>query len=81
MTTSKAADATRGIEFLFSLNRLNVATSRAQARVLVVANPGLRTAKGYEATWNASPTAPSSAVTSSSVRSENNFSRFALLSV
>ena len=30
MTTSSHADAPRGMEFLYSLNRLNVATSRAQ---------------------------------------------------
>ena len=31
MTTSSPEDAPRGMEFLYSLNRLNVATSRAQA--------------------------------------------------
>ena len=41
MATSSAADAPRGIEFLYSLNRLNVATSRAQCVVAVVASPGL----------------------------------------
>jgi len=34
MTSSTAEDAPRGLEFLFSLNRLNVATSRAQAPVI-----------------------------------------------
>jgi uncharacterized protein len=41
MTTSSAADAPRGLEFLYSLNRLNVATSRAQALVILVASPDL----------------------------------------
>ena len=44
MTTSSAADAPRGLEFLYSLNRLNVATSRAQALVILVASPDLATA-------------------------------------
>jgi uncharacterized protein len=39
MTTSSPEDAPRGMEFLYSLNRLNVATSRAQAIVIVVASP------------------------------------------
>lgn len=41
MTTSTAEDAPLGLEFLYSLNRLNVATSRAQALVILVANPEL----------------------------------------
>jgi predicted RecB family nuclease len=41
MTSSSAADAPRGFEFLYSLNRLNVATSRAQALVILVASPEL----------------------------------------
>jgi len=41
MTSSSADDAPRGLEFLYSLNRLNVATSRAQALVILVANPAL----------------------------------------
>jgi uncharacterized protein len=45
MTTSSADDAPRGMEFLFSLNRLNVATSRAKAVVVVVANPELARAR------------------------------------
>ena len=36
LTTSSPEDAPRGMEFLYSLNRLNVATSRAQALVIVV---------------------------------------------
>lgn len=41
MATSTADEAPRGMSFLFSPNRLNVATSRAQALVVVVANPAL----------------------------------------
>jgi uncharacterized protein len=41
LTTSSPEDAPRGMEFLFSLNRLNVATSRAMTAVIVVANPRL----------------------------------------
>jgi uncharacterized protein len=41
MATSTPEDAPRGMEFLYSLNRLNVATSRAQCVAVIVANPGL----------------------------------------
>jgi predicted RecB family nuclease len=41
MTTSSPADAPRGMEFLYSLNRFNVATSRAQCACVVVGNPRL----------------------------------------
>jgi len=41
LTTSSPQEAPRGMEFLYSLNRLNVATSRAMANVIVVANPKL----------------------------------------
>ena len=41
MATSTAEEAPRGMEFLYSLNRLNVATSRAQAVTAVVASPDL----------------------------------------
>jgi predicted RecB family nuclease len=41
MATSRAEDAPRGLSFLYSLNRLNVATSRAQALAIVVASPAL----------------------------------------
>ncbi|HEY4752904.1 MAG TPA: ATP-binding protein, partial [Candidatus Limnocylindrales bacterium] len=41
MATSTQADAPRGMEFLYSLNRLNVATSRARCVTLVVASPEL----------------------------------------
>ena len=39
MATSRAEDAPRGMEFLYSLNRLNVATSRARCAAIVVASP------------------------------------------
>jgi uncharacterized protein len=42
MTTSAPADAPHGMEFLYSLNRLNVATSRARAMAVVVLSPALR---------------------------------------
>jgi uncharacterized protein len=41
MATSRAEDAPRGMEFLYSLNRLNVATSRARCAAIVVASPRL----------------------------------------
>ena len=41
MTTSTPEDAPRGMEFLYSSNRLNVATSRAQCLTVLVANPEL----------------------------------------
>ena len=41
MATSSSEEAPHGMEFLYSLNRLNVATSRARCLALVVANPGL----------------------------------------
>jgi superfamily I DNA and/or RNA helicase len=37
--TSSHADAPRGMEFLYSLNRLNVATSRAKCISIVVSSP------------------------------------------
>ena len=39
MATSSPEDAPRGMEFLFSLNRLNVATSRARCASILVASP------------------------------------------
>lgn len=43
LATSTAAEAPRGLEFLYSRNRLNVAVSRAQALAVVVASPELAT--------------------------------------
>lgn len=43
MTTSSHADAPRGMEFLYSLNRLNVAVSRAQCLCVIVASPAVFT--------------------------------------
>jgi uncharacterized protein len=41
MASSSADEAPRGMEFLYSLNRLNVATSRAKCLTVVVASPEL----------------------------------------
>src|ERR1700751_5196605 len=41
MATSTPEDAPRGMEFLYGLNRLNVAVSRAQCVAVIVANPAL----------------------------------------
>ena len=41
MATSSAAEAPRGLEFLFDLHRLNVATSRARGVCIIVASPDL----------------------------------------
>jgi uncharacterized protein len=41
MATSTHADAPRGMEFLYSLNRLNVATSRAKCISIIVSSPQL----------------------------------------
>lgn len=38
MATSRPEDAPRGMEFLYSLNRLNVATSRARCLAIIVAS-------------------------------------------
>jgi uncharacterized protein len=39
MSSSTGADAPRGLDFLFSANRLNVAISRAQCLAVLVASP------------------------------------------
>ena len=41
MATSSAAEAPRGIEFLYSLHRLNVAISRAQGLAILICSPAL----------------------------------------
>ncbi|HEX7086421.1 MAG TPA: TM0106 family RecB-like putative nuclease [Vicinamibacterales bacterium] len=41
LTTSSPDEAPRGMEFLYSLNRLNVATSRARCACVLVASPAL----------------------------------------
>lgn len=41
MATSSPDEAPRGLEFLYSANRLNVATSRARAAAIIVASPRL----------------------------------------
>lgn len=45
MTASAMEDSTRGMEFLFSLNRINVAISRAKTLALVFGAPRLRETK------------------------------------
>ena len=45
MTASSAAEVPRGMDFLFSLNRINVAVSRAKALALVFGSTHLRGAK------------------------------------
>lgn len=39
MATSSYADAPRGMEFLYSANRFNVAISRAQCVAILIASP------------------------------------------
>src|SRR5205814_1368246 len=41
MATSSVDDAPRGMDFLFNLNRLNVATSRAEGLAILVCSPEL----------------------------------------
>ena len=45
MTSSSGEDTPRGLEFLFSRNRLNVAISRARALAVVVCSPALLEAR------------------------------------
>ncbi len=45
MTTSSAEDISRGIDFLYSRNRPNVAVSRAKCLAVVVASPRLMEAR------------------------------------
>ena len=41
MTTSDGEEIPRGLEFLLSLNRINVAVSRAKIAARVIASPSL----------------------------------------
>ena len=41
MSVSDVAESTRGLDFIFDINRLNVAVSRAQALAIIVVNEGL----------------------------------------
>ncbi|MDF1690446.1 MAG: TM0106 family RecB-like putative nuclease [Cycloclasticus sp.] len=41
MAVSDVAESSRGLDFIFDINRLNVAVSRAQALAIIVANDGL----------------------------------------
>lgn len=41
LTTSSPEDAPRGMEFLYGLNRFNVATSRVRAGVVIAGSPRL----------------------------------------
>jgi uncharacterized protein len=47
MATSSAAEAPRGIDFLYSLHRLNVAISRAQGLAILVSSPALLDVKAH----------------------------------
>ena len=47
MATSSAAEAPRGIDFLYSLHRLNVAISRAQGMAILVCSPALLEIKAH----------------------------------
>jgi superfamily I DNA and/or RNA helicase len=61
LTTSSPEDAPRGMEFLYSLNRLNVATSRAHPVVIVVGGPRLlepECRNPQQSSWR-TPSAPS----------------------
>jgi superfamily I DNA and/or RNA helicase len=45
MTASSAEETPRGMDFLFSINRINVAVSRAKGLALIFGSPRLREAK------------------------------------
>jgi uncharacterized protein len=41
MAVSSIEESPRGLDFVFDINRLNVAVSRAQSLAIIVANEGL----------------------------------------
>ena len=41
MAISDVAESSRGLDFIFDINRLNVAVSRAQALAIIVMNEGI----------------------------------------
>jgi uncharacterized protein len=45
MSVSDTEESSRGLDFLFDINRLNVAVSRAKALAVIVVNPGLEKCK------------------------------------
>jgi len=45
MSISDTEESSRGLDFVFDINRLNVAVSRAQALAIIVVNPGLEKCK------------------------------------
>ena len=45
MAVSSIEESPRGLDFIFDINRLNVAVSRAQALAIIVANEGLEECK------------------------------------
>jgi len=45
MSVSDIEESSRGLDFVFDINRLNVAVSRAKALAIIVANPGLERCK------------------------------------
>jgi uncharacterized protein len=55
MTSSSADEIPRGMDFLFSLNRINIAVSRAQVLSLVFARPRLLEVSASSGLTSASP--------------------------
>ena len=45
MAVSSIEESPRGLDFVFDINRLNVAVSRAQALAIIVSNEGLEQCK------------------------------------
>jgi len=48
MANSNVQEAPRGIPFLFNINRLNVALSRAKALAIIVASPELQRTRCHD---------------------------------